>query len=226
MLRCQHQTAVLRRTREGARQMMLRASAPKCRSTATGTVVGALHLRQLHQISPSKVELQPSAPLLASHKNFSRANGHKHGAQGTIFGSSSAGIGIAALATACASGAALYYGGNETEPSMMDQMSHQMESKEEELKKMFQSLWPTQIRSSAASCEAAAAVKGEDDNSDPSALSKPRNVMLHRIRSIKARCLQDKYDVNWKEVLGEGGYGAVYPARLRSTGEKVGSSHI
>ncbi len=50
---------------------------------------------------------------------------------------------------------------------------------------------------------------------------KPRNVMLHRLRSIKARSLQDKYDINWDVVLGEGAYGAVYPGKLRSTGEKV-----
>lgn len=50
---------------------------------------------------------------------------------------------------------------------------------------------------------------------------KPRNVMLHRLRSVKARSLQDKYDINWEVVLGEGAYGAVYPGKLRSTGEKA-----
>jgi hypothetical protein len=50
---------------------------------------------------------------------------------------------------------------------------------------------------------------------------KPRNVMLHRLRSVKARSLQDKYDINWDVVLGEGAYGAVYPGKLRSTGEKA-----
>jgi len=50
---------------------------------------------------------------------------------------------------------------------------------------------------------------------------KPRSVMLHRLRSVKARSLQDKYDINWEVVLGEGAYGAVYPGKLRSTGEKA-----
>jgi hypothetical protein len=45
--------------------------------------------------------------------------------------------------------------------------------------------------------------------------------MLHRLRSVKARSLQDKYDINWEVVLGEGAYGAVYPGKLRSTGEKA-----
>ena len=50
---------------------------------------------------------------------------------------------------------------------------------------------------------------------------KPRNIMLHRMRSMKARSLVDKYDINWNVVLGEGAYGAVYPGKLHSTGEKV-----
>jgi hypothetical protein len=49
----------------------------------------------------------------------------------------------------------------------------------------------------------------------------PRNVMLHRMRSNRARGLNDKYQVDWKIVLGEGAYGSVHPARLASTGEKV-----
>jgi hypothetical protein len=49
----------------------------------------------------------------------------------------------------------------------------------------------------------------------------PRNVMLHRMRSVMARGLNDKYNVEWKTVLGEGAYGSVHPARLATTGEKV-----
>jgi hypothetical protein len=49
----------------------------------------------------------------------------------------------------------------------------------------------------------------------------PRNVMLHRMRSIRARNLEDKYNVDWSTVMGEGAYGSVHPARLAVTGEKV-----
>ena len=48
-----------------------------------------------------------------------------------------------------------------------------------------------------------------------------RNVTAHRMRSIRARNLDDKYNVDWKTVLGEGAYGSVHPARVASTGEKV-----
>jgi hypothetical protein len=50
---------------------------------------------------------------------------------------------------------------------------------------------------------------------------KARNVMIHRMRSVRGRELDDKYIVDWKTVLGEGAYGSVHPARLRATGEKV-----
>ena len=49
----------------------------------------------------------------------------------------------------------------------------------------------------------------------------PRNVMLNRMRSGPARTLNDKYNVDWKTILGEGAYGSVHPARLAATGEKV-----
>ena len=52
-------------------------------------------------------------------------------------------------------------------------------------------------------------------------MQQPRNVMLHRMRSGAARGLNDKYNVDWKTVLGEGAYGSVHPARLAKTGEKV-----
>ena len=52
----------------------------------------------------------------------------------------------------------------------------------------------------------------------------PRNVMLHRMRSVRARNLQEKYDIAWKTKLGEGAYGSVYPGRLSATGEKVRSA--
>lgn len=53
-----------------------------------------------------------------------------------------------------------------------------------------------------------------------------RNVMLHRMRSVRARHLDDKYIVDWKNVLGEGAYGSVHPARLKLTGEKVALKKI
>jgi len=48
-----------------------------------------------------------------------------------------------------------------------------------------------------------------------------RNVMLHRMRSLRARDLSEKYRVDWRTVLGEGAYGSVHPARHSATGEKV-----
>jgi Protein kinase domain len=59
-----------------------------------------------------------------------------------------------------------------------------------------------------------------------SSSSKPRNVMLHRLRSVRGRNLTDKYLVDWNTVLGEGAYGSVHPARLRATGEKVALKKI
>ena len=55
----------------------------------------------------------------------------------------------------------------------------------------------------------------------PTPPSPPVNVTAHRMRSIRARNLSDKYKVDWKTVLGEGAYGSVHPARLAATGEKV-----
>jgi len=49
----------------------------------------------------------------------------------------------------------------------------------------------------------------------------PRNAMVLSRRSIRARGLNEKYNVDWKTVLGEGAYGSVHPARLATTGEKV-----
>eukprot|EP00546_Thalassionema_frauenfeldii_P001398 CAMPEP_0178939012 /NCGR_PEP_ID=MMETSP0786-20121207/26649_1 /TAXON_ID=186022 /ORGANISM="Thalassionema frauenfeldii, Strain CCMP 1798" /LENGTH=741 /DNA_ID=CAMNT_0020617793 /DNA_START=279 /DNA_END=2503 /DNA_ORIENTATION=+ len=49
----------------------------------------------------------------------------------------------------------------------------------------------------------------------------PQNVMYHRKRSLRGRALNDKYNVDWDEVLGEGAYGSVHPARLAATGKKV-----
>lgn len=56
---------------------------------------------------------------------------------------------------------------------------------------------------------------------DNSQSNQPRNVMVHRLRSLRGRSLNEKYNVDWKNVLGEGAYGSVHPARLAATGEKV-----
>lgn len=56
--------------------------------------------------------------------------------------------------------------------------------------------------------------------------TQPRNVMLHRKRSLRGRSLNDKYKVEWNTVLGEGAYGSVHPARLAATGEKVALKKI
>lgn len=62
--------------------------------------------------------------------------------------------------------------------------------------------------------------RGSGD-SGAGAKQEPRNVMLHRMRSMRGRGLNEKYNVDWKQVLGEGAYGSVHPARLAATGEKV-----
>jgi len=49
----------------------------------------------------------------------------------------------------------------------------------------------------------------------------PRNVMYQRLRSVRARNLSDKYTVDWSNVIGEGAYGSVHPAKKTRTGEKV-----
>jgi len=54
----------------------------------------------------------------------------------------------------------------------------------------------------------------------------PRNVMVHRFRSMGGRNLSDKYKVDWKTCLGEGAYGSVHPAKALSSGEKVALKKI
>jgi len=62
--------------------------------------------------------------------------------------------------------------------------------------------------------------------SSPSLGRRPRNVMIHRMRSVRARDMGDKYNICWHKVLGEGAYGSVHPARLAATGEKVALKKI
>ena len=45
--------------------------------------------------------------------------------------------------------------------------------------------------------------------------------MLQHRRSRLSRDLEDKYDPDWKNVLGEGAYGSVHLAKVRETGETV-----
>jgi len=53
-----------------------------------------------------------------------------------------------------------------------------------------------------------------------------RNVTAQRLRSLRARNLDEKYRVEWNNVLGEGAYGSVHPARVANTGEKVALKKI
>jgi len=55
--------------------------------------------------------------------------------------------------------------------------------------------------------------------------SQPRNVMLHRMRSVRARQLGEKYKVDWNTCLGEGAYAQVFPAKT-DKGEKVALKRI
>lgn len=48
-----------------------------------------------------------------------------------------------------------------------------------------------------------------------------KGTTLGRFQSMRGRGLNEKYTVDWKQVLGEGAYGSVHPARLAATGEKV-----
>jgi len=100
---------------------------------------------------------------------------------------------------------------------------------------------PLSSSSCVTSCQSSAAATSTDDvhndapfttNSVPSVRglndknSPPRNVTAQRMRSIRARNLDDKYRVDWKTVLGEGAYGSVHPARVANTGEKVALKKI
>lgn len=53
-----------------------------------------------------------------------------------------------------------------------------------------------------------------------------KNIMLHRLRSVRARDMIDKYEILWDRVLGEGAYGSVHPAYDINTGEKVALKKI
>jgi len=82
-----------------------------------------------------------------------------------------------------------------------------------------------------ASCDAATATAWQKTTEiEPKAIRKltnnPKNVMLHRMRSLRARTMTDKYKVDWDTVIGEGAYGSVHPARLALTGEKVALKKI
>lgn len=78
-----------------------------------------------------------------------------------------------------------------------------------------------QNMNSSTKCDGSANM-AEAWNASVNPASEPRrNIMLHRMRSLRGRHLDDKYNVDWKTVLGEGAYGSVHPARLATTGQKV-----
>ena len=77
-----------------------------------------------------------------------------------------------------------------------------------------------QIDDSSQICQCDSRWQGAP-NPPLSSRAPPVNVTAHRMRSIRARNLSDKYKVDWKTVLGEGAYGSVHPARIAATGEKV-----
>jgi len=159
---------------------------------------------------------------------------------------------LALTIAACTTDDILTYGqGHDSanrDPYLMDQSQHNVISKVKQ--RQGWNAWKTP---STCQCEAVATsdsstVLDVQDNqtniaptqpSDPSPASdsntdldsksdsnQPRNVMVHRLRSIRARSLADKYLVDWKTVLGEGAYGSVHPARLCTTGEKVALKKI
>ena len=87
----------------------------------------------------------------------------------------------------------------------------------------------TTTTTSPTSCDSAAKMnhpKASGDQQLTRLPTIPRNVNLKKMRSLKGRSLEDKYTVDWETVLGEGAYGSVHPARLKSTGEKVALKKI
>jgi len=56
--------------------------------------------------------------------------------------------------------------------------------------------------------------------------ARTKNIMAHPMRSLVGRPLEMKYDVDWRNVLGEGAFGSVHSATLRSTKEKVALKKI
>lgn len=130
-------------------------------------------------------------------------------------------------------------GGTGNDPySMMNQSQHSV------ISTVMQG-WNTWNAPSTCQCEVVAApnssalnvqvnrtsTQPQPSNSPPSPnsnskASQPRNVMVNRLRSLRARSLVDKYLVDWKTCLGEGAYGSVHPARLSNTGEKVALKKI
>jgi hypothetical protein len=75
--------------------------------------------------------------------------------------------------------------------------------------------------SKRSKCETVASNTGSKDGLSKFYPKRAQNVMLHRMRSLQARSLDDKYIIDWETVIGEGAYGSVYPGRLAATGEKV-----
>ena len=54
--------------------------------------------------------------------------------------------------------------------------------------------------------------------------SPTRKSKINRTDSLRGGIsLEDKYNIEWEIILGEGAYGSVHPARLAATGEKVGT---
>ena len=54
-----------------------------------------------------------------------------------------------------------------------------------------------------------------------------RKSKLNRTLSLRGHIsLEEKYNIEWDIVLGEGAYGSVHPARLAATGEKVCGSRL
>lgn len=84
-----------------------------------------------------------------------------------------------------------------------------------------QQLYQTNEDSSLSSTTSSTTSQTASSHSSGKLSSQPRNVMVHRLRSLRGRNLNEKYNVDWKTVLGEGAYGSVHPARLAATGEKV-----
>lgn len=73
--------------------------------------------------------------------------------------------------------------------------------------------WPTTSSSRLASVER---IRNQSKENE-----RPRSAPIHHMHSARTRNMREKYNIDWKTVLGEGAYGSVHPARLAGTSEKV-----
>jgi hypothetical protein len=199
MLRCQHCTGLVRRIRrrvhrtESFSSLAVRIQRSYCCSASAVTSAPAPAAAAVHDLWSEK----PSY-LFSGSSSRGRSHFYHH---------SSYDAGVVAAAGAAAtllSGAGWYSACEEREQQQRDRRPVQIR--------------PSIIQATSSSAmlptPAAESAEEEDEYGGEGSSSKSaillgtsapaRNVMLHRMRSLRARSLTDKYMVDWKKVLGEG----------------------